>query len=875
MKPQLLHPSFVSMLVLSGSALLAQDRVIDYRYAPAYFHTPICFVDDWQKTMVNEQGALLYDFGPGPYVRPNTVISIGVKNVSVPSISQRLESAEIPIVITELSGDSAKIVLESFALVPKPSDTAPIKAGSLPVRRTLGFNGAFAWARPEGTADPAFRNVAWGPNRPIIYKVKVARGSRKKIALGFCESYRTTAGARATEVHIEGSAPRSIDLLADAKRNQAQVFLFDGKDEDNDGELHVELRPSSKVGDPNIFLNALWVFRPDALVTPEEIVSGKASKQAELYLDCGAEPEIRRLSTRIDAIRASISGSNIVPIIRVRTQRDLIFDAKSGVLLFEGRPFVASKPRALSGRKTDTGWELELPVGASTVELTAISGYRLPSNIASVPDLQKERMRAHTFWTNERRYPRNRIQVPDQQLQLLLDAGMRTLYQCREIVDGVAQFQPGSTVYRGLWIQDALYDIDGILMEGDTASARKATEGLFHFQDNTGKVKVIWPVDIQRDTPNFIWALVRYARLANNREWLQTHWSKIVAAMRFIQERRKSTLADPQAPYYGLMPPGFVDGGISGINADYSSVYWVLICTERAVEAAEWLGKTGDSQEWKTFYQELLSSYRFAAARDLRKDQYGHSYLPVKVADTTHDVPQRAQWVFCEAVNLGSFLLPSDPIVRGTLAVLDSSCVQGLPVSFGWLTGGIGVWFAPLYGLAHYMNGNVEKAADVLYAFANHATPLGAWAEEQMPKGVSTRTTGDFPTNSAYAGMLKLLVSLLVDDKGSSLDLLRGIPAAWLVPGSVIRAKDLFTKFGRISVETSVSKDGRMGDIVVSSAGYRDADDSMSQYTDQGNTFEVCLTAFKQAGFKMRDGSSPQDRVKVRWGQKLELQLTR
>ncbi|MBF8248289.1 MAG: Bac rhamnosid6H domain-containing protein, partial [Bacteroidetes bacterium] len=138
---------FILALSFISTLCYTQKRSIDYRFAPAYFHTPICFVDDWQKTMVNEQGALLYDFGPGPYVRPNTVISIGVKNVSVPSISQRLESADIPIVITELSGDSSKVILESFALVPKPSDTAPIKAVSLPVRRLLGFNGALAWAR--------------------------------------------------------------------------------------------------------------------------------------------------------------------------------------------------------------------------------------------------------------------------------------------------------------------------------------------------------------------------------------------------------------------------------------------------------------------------------------------------------------------------------------------------------------------------------------------------------------------------------------------------------------------------------------------------------------------------------------------------------
>ncbi|MGB2959342.1 MAG: hypothetical protein WBD30_10685, partial [Bacteroidota bacterium] len=61
-------------LLPRGSAL-SQERYVDFRYAPFGGFAAICFPDDWQKSVVTDQGSLGYDFGPGPYALPLTRIS--------------------------------------------------------------------------------------------------------------------------------------------------------------------------------------------------------------------------------------------------------------------------------------------------------------------------------------------------------------------------------------------------------------------------------------------------------------------------------------------------------------------------------------------------------------------------------------------------------------------------------------------------------------------------------------------------------------------------------------------------------------------------------------------------------------------------------
>ncbi|MGH7491662.1 MAG: hypothetical protein ACREOO_04635 [bacterium] len=87
------------------------------------------------------------------------------------------------------------------------------------------MNGALGWAAPEGLADPAFRNVAWGVNRPIQYRVFVTPGSKKRVALGICESYKPRAGMRILDLRVEGAVPQTVDPMAAGRKNHPQVYL--------------------------------------------------------------------------------------------------------------------------------------------------------------------------------------------------------------------------------------------------------------------------------------------------------------------------------------------------------------------------------------------------------------------------------------------------------------------------------------------------------------------------------------------------------------------------------------------------------------------------------------------------------------------------
>lgn len=863
---------FLGCIVVSITG--AQEHVVDYRYSPDYYHTPIGFPDDWQKTMVNDRGALLLDFGPGPYVRANTVIGVGVEGDQLTMSSQKLESGHTPVVFTDLKAGRGSVRVETFALVPRGSHSSSARENP-GVHRRLGLTGGISWAHPAGDVDPVFRNVAWGTNRPILYEVTVAPGERKRIALGICESYRTVPGLRMMEFHVEGSPIRTVDPIAGAERNRPVVVFFDARDDNRDGKLIIETRASADCRDPNVILNGIWVFRENSPVTAEEIIGGQAGEHAEVVVDCGREAEVQNFPTRIDAMMIMPEGLTAPLVLSVQTTRNLQYETDSGTLTWEGRPFVTARPKSSSARKTDKGWELVFPKNMGKVEVIAIHGYRLPPDIAVVPDLAKERTRAVQWWRNSG-LPLGRVSLADGELQHLFDASVRTLYQNRDVVDGRPNFQPGSTVYRGLWIHDGVYYMELAAMFGDTASARQAVEGLFRYQEPGGKVRVMFPIEMQRETPMFVWIMGRYARLADNRPWLKTNWDRVVSAMNHIRKTREETLKDPNAAYYGLMPPGFVDGGIAGLTADYSTVYWVLIALEASIDMARWVGDAAHEREWQAFYDDLLASFREAAERDSRRDSFGNLYLPVRVADTAGtDAPQRAQWAICEAIMLSSVFPQDDPLARGSLALLDSSCVQGLPATLGWMDGGIGVWFAPLYGLAHFIHGNTQRAIDVLYAFANHSTPHGAWAEEQMPKGVSSRTTGDYPTTSATACMLRSVLYLLALERGNSLELLRGIPSSWLKAGASVRMKDILTRFGRIGFDVSVSKDGRKATIVVTSDSYGDKDDSMAQHTDTENTLTVSLEPFQIAGYKDKSGKKLPDSLRAQWNQEFELEVWR
>lgn len=98
-------------------------RQVDFRYAPTSRWTAICRPDDSHKSVVREDGALLYDFqksnfGARSFGRPafsfGRVFEFGIQTDHLPlEITQRIEDARTPIVITTVRYPQATFELRA------------------------------------------------------------------------------------------------------------------------------------------------------------------------------------------------------------------------------------------------------------------------------------------------------------------------------------------------------------------------------------------------------------------------------------------------------------------------------------------------------------------------------------------------------------------------------------------------------------------------------------------------------------------------------------------------------------------------------------------------------------------------------------------
>lgn len=844
---------WIGLAALLSATASAQHRTVDYRYAPAYWYTGIGLVDDWQKTLVDDRGRLLYDFGPGPYVRPKTTVAVTLKDVGLEPVQQMMPDATLPFIVTQFRAGDVSMTQEAFAAIP---DADPPSASAARFERLEGHVGTKGWADPPEGTSPMFRSVAWGANRPVRYRLSVEPGSSWQVAFGMAESYRTRSGQRQLVLVAEGADSLPFDPLESGVQNEPQVRVLQARDIDRDGWLHVGV--NSQEGDPNTYLNALWLFAPAVQVDEAALIRGE-DDHAELAIDGGTEMD-RGHAPRIDILTAQISPGQ-TPVVEVVTGRDPTLHIHGA--LADDRPFIRTAPAPVRSDVTADGFRLELPTGTEALTVYVMHA---ASSSEPLPDVDEARREAERYWREEAPYPSSPIRVPDEALQELMETNLRTVYQAREITDGRIQFQPGMALYRGLWTHDSAYFIDTALMLGDTTAARDALEGILEFQQPDGRIRINRPHTMNRETALTVWMMTRYARLTGDDAWIHARWPDVQRAVAWIRDLRARTLDDPTSPTHGLLPPGFADGGLGGVNAEYSGVFWMLTSLEAAVETAERLGYTDDASAWRSLFDDALASWRDAAARDQRLDEHGNLYLPAVVGPSEQEIPpQRAQWMLAEALTYGSYLSPDDPLVTGTLAMLGASLVDGLVPNVGWLEDGIWAYFGGFHSLMLLETGHRDQAVDVLYAFANHASPLGAWAEEQMPKGIGRRTAGDFPHAWGSSLLLRTVRFLIAREDGDDLVLLDGVPADWLTPGDTLQLHGIRTLFGELAMTASVDAFGRTATIEVAPIGV----------PGQAGAIRVNLRALRQLGYVADNGAALPDEQTIPWDKRSLIQVRR
>jgi hypothetical protein len=428
-------------------------------------------------------------------------------------------------------------------------------------------------------------------------------------------------------------------------------------------------------------------------------------------------------------------------------------------------------------------------------------------NPTTVAEALAARGQAVAYW-EKAALPYGRIEVPDAGIQALVDASIRNIWQAREIKKGLPAFQVGPTCYRGLWIVDGAFLLEAATILGAGDQARHGVAYELTYQKPDGRIEVM--KNYSKENGIVLWTCVRHAQLTQDKAWLESVWPNLERVAEYIQTLRRNTLTNDSPLDDGLVPPGFPDGGIGGVQYEYTNPYWNLLGLRALVQGAHWLGKTEQAAAWQKEYDAFLAAFRRAAARDMRKDSHGNLYLPILMGERgDKELPQRAQWGFCHAVYPGQLFAKDDPLVAGNMAMLQATEREGMVFGTGWDAAGIWNYFASFYGHAWLWQGNGRKAAEILYAYANHAAPVLDWREEQSLQGERFRKVGDMPHNWASAEFIRLTTHLLALDRGDELHLLEGMPAEWLGPGKLTRLNGIATPFGPLHMTVQVQKDGK------------------------------------------------------------------
>lgn len=824
-------PVVIGSLPQQGPTEGLEPEVLDFRYHPSRWQACIGLPDDPFKTIVGSDGGLYYDYGvrgPEPYNNGQGVFGTrllaGFHGVGAPGpVVQKLVDPRTPIIVTEQQFGDWTILQRAWAATDAaiadpnwPDDrvdylwitatnrgaakspgeltlnvgtTTPLQLDATRTRLIrqdahrnifcrmsapcLPLTGAGAtaarafkqriktasvisvsrnWAKPSIRCRSCFQHVMVGFSQPLQFTFPVAGKEKYHIYFGLIEGWHKQAGVRPIEIRVEGQNAVKLDLVDKPGRNVPLVYPVMAADQDGDGKITFGIWAPPTAEDRNTILSGLWIYPESAAPTPADVLTGRTSTEPLALVDADNLPQ-------------------------------------------------SAAPVLLRWSLADLG-----PGQSRDVLVTVPQGKWAMATVPS-RDAAAEYQQAIDFW-HRVDLPYARLVVPDQQVQGLLDSCIRNIYQAREIKDGQPAFQVGPTCYRGTWAADGPFILEAITYLGRWRETRAGIEAQVDADTGPGGVA------FSKKSGLRLWMIRRHAQLTGDQDWLQKMWPRVTREVKQIIEYRNMTHSDPKQANFGLMPIGFGDGGLGGKHREYTNVYWTLAGLKAAIEMAQQLHRP-ELAKWQLEYADYWQTFDQARQRDKLVDSKGNTYVPVTMKGEQPQAPQRGAWAFLQSIFPGRIFQPADPLMLGTMAMLDANQKEGLIYGTGWIPDGIWNYAASFYAHAHLQLGHDRKAAATLYAFANHASPLLCWREEQNVKGQPEHFVGDMPHNWASAEFIRLIRHLLVLERGDTLHLFEGLPHAWVRPNGHLKFDQVPTSFGPVTISMDVDSSGQTATIRV------------------------------------------------------------
>ncbi len=466
----------------------------------------------------------------------------------------------------------------------------------------------------------------------------------------------------------------------------------------------------------------------------------------------------------------------------------------------------------------EAGYTLYLPHGEAVHDKPLQYVIRFPQEGQGVEILQDMLQHpdelaeeAREYWKNWKPFGNTSWRLPGKEGEFLV-ACARNIQQARETKDGRLVFQVGPTVYRGLWIVDGNFLLEAARYFGYDKEADDGLLAEWAKQLPSGQVVAGGGGEHWKDTAIAMFTLVRQCELKQDWRFFKELEPNVLRAIQFlVQQRDSARTGNSTNGRYGLLAPGFADGGIGGVRSEFTNTVWTLAGLKAVADAGERL-KMDSLKVARTFYDELHAALVAAVPKEMLRHPDGFDYLPMLAHDDpvwndpepwNRPRPQTAQWALSHAIFPGLVFEKNDPVVQGHIALLQSCTQEDVPAETGWLWHE-SVWNYNASFAAHvYLWADQPEWADRTFrGFLNHASPLYCWREEQpLQHALLGQDWGDMPHNWASAECVRYLRHRLLLEDGSRMRLLAGMIPANFQSGEVLRLENTPSRFGRVSLQ--------------------------------------------------------------------------
>lgn len=575
--------------------------------------------------------------------------------------------------------------------------------------------------------------------------------------------------------------------------------------------MHRDTWVDQKMEAPGVPILHTVIERPTATL---ELIAFASQRQGE-----------GRVDNVLMEIRAHSEDVVAVPLVRIRSGRKYDLKPKNGIVTevvreSSERPWMICIPqhnqaRDISWLVEEGGYRLTLEHGTATQSRPLRYLFRMPqpgSTGAVEPSADPDSLLAEVraWWKNWRAFA-GPIQwtIPNTQGDFLT-ACARNIQQARETKDGKLVFEVGPTVYRGLWIVDGNFILEAARYLGYDDEAEQGLLSEWKRQVTTGQIIASGGKEHWKDTAIAMFTLVRACELKQDWELMRKLAPNVGHAIEFlIGLRDEARKGDSPNGRYGLIAPGFPDGGIAGVRYDFTNTVWTLAGLRAVVKANEKL-HISDLDRAAGFYKELLSAFEVAAREEMVRDPRGFTYLPMLMREDPEvhldswDRPraQSAQWALSHAIFPGEVFAKDDPVVRGHIALMQECTREDIPAETGWLRHEA-VWNynAAFVAEVYLWAGMREWAHRTFTGYLNHASPIHAWREEQpLQNALLGDNWGDMPHNWASAECVRYLRHMLVLEDDRKIRLLAGLMPSDLKGRAAFSLQGSPTRFGRVSL---------------------------------------------------------------------------